>query len=121
MNNGEVGEYPKQALGGRKLPTGVKLKSNLPEPTNVVLEPNQEVFTFEVLREQIKLIPRLWLNRNISLLMHGKEIQPPASFQAWVLLPPDKKKDKALIHLLEVAVQYEGLRGLARYNDYASL
>ncbi len=120
LNDNEVGEYPKRLLGKKELPTGVKLKSNLPDPINIVLEPDKEIFAFEVLREQIKLLPRLWLKRNITSLIRGEIIKPPASFSQWVLLPPEKKKDQPLIDMLISVITYEGLRGLARFNDYAS-
>ncbi len=123
LNDGDVGEYPKSLLGGnekKEIPTGVKIRSNLPEPTNVVLEPSQETFAFEVLREQIKLLPRLWLKRNITSLIHEEVIKEPTSFGQWVLLPADKKQDLDLIKLLEAATSYEGLKGLARFNDYSS-
>ncbi len=120
LNNGEVGVYSKHILGKRDLPTGVKIKSNLPNPKNTVIEPQAETFTFEVLREQIKLLPRLWLKGNIKLLLAGEDIKPVQNFDKWVLLTPEKKQDKQLLGLLKTVVEYEGLRGLARFNDYAS-
>ncbi len=120
LNNGDVGVYPIHILGKKELQTGIKIKSNLPNPKNVVQEPSQNIFTFEVLREQIKLLPRMWLNRSIISLAKGEDIDCTNSFNSWVLLPPNKKKDLTLIKLLKMAVEYEGLRGLARFNDYAS-
>ncbi len=120
LNDGDVGVYSTDVLSQKELSTGIKIKSNLPDPENVVQEPDKETFTFEVLREQIKLLPRLWLKRNIDSLMRGEDIQCPTSFSTWVLLTPEKKRDGTLIKLLKIAVEYEGLRGLARYNDYAT-
>ncbi len=120
LNNGEVGVYSKHILGKKDLPTGVKIKSNLPNPRNTIIEPEIETFTFEVLREQIKLLPRMWLKRNIALLINGAEIQIPSDFNKWVLLSQKDKEDKKLLSLLEMATEHEGLRGLARFNDYAS-
>ncbi len=117
LNNGDVGVYSKEILGEIDLPTGVKIKSNLPEPKNVVLEPSQEEFAFEVLREQVQLLPRLWLKKGVANLMDGNEIVPPEDFGKWVLLPPEKR-DTERIALLKAVVSYEGLRGLARFNDY---
>ncbi len=120
LKSGEVGEYQPHVLGKKDIPTGVRIKSDLPEPRNVVIEPDRESFAFEVLREQIKLLPRLWLNRNITFLLNDKEITEPEAFHKWILLSPERKKDHALIGMLETVVNYEGLRGLARFNDYAS-
>ncbi len=120
LNDGDVGVYPIHILGKKVLQTGIKIKSNLPNPKNVVREPNPDIFAFEVLREQIKLLPRMWLKKNIVSLLKGESIQCGDSFNSWVLLSPSRKKDLTLIKLLKIAVEYEGLRGLARYNDYAS-
>ncbi len=120
LKSGEVGEYLPHILGKKDLPTGVRIKSDLPEPMNIVIEPDPESFAFEVLREQIKLLPRLWLMRNITSLLNDKEIIEPDAFHRWILLSPERKKDSALINMLETVVNYEGLRGLARFNDYAS-
>ncbi len=120
LKDGSVGEYQKHILAKTELQTGIRIKSNLPEPSNIVTEPDQEIFAFEVLREQIKLIPRSWLRKNITSLLNGDDIEEPASFYNWVLLSLEKKKDSELIAMLESVVNYEGLRGLARFNDYAN-
>ncbi len=119
LKNQEVGVYKKHILGKNDIPTGVKIKSNLPEPKYTVLEPDVEIFTFEVLREQIKLLPRLWLKKSIKLLMKGEGLSPVEDFDRWVLLPQKKKLDKELLSLLELVASVEGLKGLARYNDYS--
>ncbi len=120
LNDGSVGEYKKQVLGQKDFPTGVKLKSNLPEPSNVVHEPKQEVFAFEVLREQIHLLPKAWLYKNITALINGDSIAEPKEFERWILLPLKRKEDSELLNMLKTVAAYEGLRGLARFNDYVS-
>ena len=122
LNDEEVGYYSKETLGNKDLPIGVRLKNRLPEPETIVDSPQLSTFTFEVLREQIKLVPRMWLKKQIDLLLNNQKILPPQnpSFKNWVLLNSDKKKDRYLINLLEAAVKYEGLKGLSRFNDYAA-
>ncbi len=121
LNTGKVGSFSRKSLGNKDLLTGIKIKNTLPEPQEIIDDPDIGTFTFEVLREQIKLLPRLWLKRNISLLLNNKEINAPSmTFSNWVLLSPKKRQDRYLTNLLESAVKYEGLKGLARFNDYAS-
>lgn len=121
MPNGGVGLYDKKALHGKDLPTGVRIKSSMSDPEMMVDEPDRDAFAFEVLREQIQLLPRMWLKRNITLLLNNSHVnRPNLSFSDWVLLSPSKRKDRYLTNLLESAVKYEGLKGLARFNDYAS-
>ena len=121
LESGEAGYFSKEMFGNRDLPTGAKIKKNLPQPEKIVEDPDSSAFAYEVLREQIKLLPRLWLKRNIEALISGKDIQEPKlTFNEWVLLSPKKRRDRHLVNLLESAVKYEGLKGLARFNDYAS-
>ncbi len=120
LNDGNIGLYSKKTLGGKELHTGIKIRGNLPEPKKLVGDPDITTFIFEVLREQIKLIPRIWLRIQINRVLEKQSIEIPDVFQDWVLLPKDKKKDKTLMKLLELALEYEGLRGLARYNDYSN-
>lgn len=105
------------------LPVGAKLKNDLPEPEYEVEglpEVTIESYAFEVIRENINLIPRLWLRSVLGKILQGKPItmkEDLKAFPAWVLLPADKKDDKTLIDLLYRATRYEGLKGLKRYND----
>ena len=120
LTDGEIGVYPKHILGQKDFHTGIKIRGRLPEPKTVAMEPDIASFIFEVLREQIKLIPRIWLKSQIRNILNGQEVNIGNDFYPWVLISPEKKKDKQLLKLLEMATAYEGLKGLARYNDYAS-
>ncbi len=120
LPDGNIGLYSKDNIGN-DLPTGVKIKNNLPDPDSIQLEADLDSFIFEVLREQIKLLPRMWLKRSISLLLNNKQLKvPKITFSDWVLLSRTKRQDRYLTNLLESGVKYEGLKGLSRYNDYAS-
>jgi len=104
----------------RKLPVGSKIKNKLPEPEEKREEPKLEVYIFEVIRENITLIPKMWLRKVIDKIVNGKPItikEDLVPFPKWVLLPLDKREDKALIDILYRATRYEGIRGLARFND----
>ena len=77
-------------------------------------------FIFEVIKENISLVPRLWLWDAIHKILNNScseldNIYKP--FNKWILLPLDKKKDVDLIDLLYKATSYEGLVGLYRYNN----
>jgi hypothetical protein len=120
LNTGEVGVYATKLLGSKNLHTGIKIKGELPEPEEVTEDPAETAFIFEVIREQIKLIPRIWLQKSIRALIRDDTIDFPDTFKQWVLLSPKKKEDSELISLLEKATAYEGLKGLARYNDHAA-
>jgi len=118
----EAGYYSIDALGGKPMPIGVRVKNRLPEPESLMKDPEIGTFIYEVLREQVRLIPRIWLRRQIRLLLDDQEIIPDeTSFKKWVLLPKEKKENLELIKVLETVTKFEGLRGLARFNDYASI
>jgi hypothetical protein len=117
MANGDVGLYPRKVLGDRDLHTGLKIKNKLPKPETIVSEPDLAVFIFEVLKEQVNLVPRLWLRTSVTKILEGGKANITKPFNEWVLLPVEKRGDTKLIELLEKAVEYEGLKGLVRYND----
>lgn len=122
MRNGDVGYYS----GKEEVlpPMGSRLKGDLPSPESIIKEPAFESFVFEVIREKVKLIPRIWLRRIIKKMVEGKPItmeEDLKPFPEWVLLPGSRRKDKSLIDLLYRATRYEGLKGLERYNDKADI
>lgn len=119
MPDGQVGYYPAESIPHR-LPMGVSVKGKLPTPEKIVDEPSIESFTFDVIRENIRLVPRMWLRKVIGKILTGKPVTPKEDLKAfpqWVLLPLELKQNKVLIDLLYRAASYEGLKGLARYND----
>jgi len=123
LSNGKIGFYPKDDVL-QDLPVGVKITGKLKPPEKIYPEPDIASYAFEVIRENISLIPRLWLRKILSKLLSGKPItmkEDLKPFPEWILLPPNKKKDKALIDLLYRATRYEGIKGLARYNDLRQL
>jgi len=116
----ETGYYSRETLSNKELPIGVLVKNQLPEPEDKVEPPELGTFIYEVLREQVKLVPRLWLRKQIRKLLAGEELQPDiTSFKQWVLLPKEKKENLDRIKMLETVVKVEGLKGLSRFNDYS--
>jgi hypothetical protein len=75
----------------------------------------------EVIRQNVSLIPKLWLRGIILKILKGVPITPKQDlkpFPVWIALyPAEKKQDKELIDILYRVTQYEGIKGLARYND----
>jgi hypothetical protein len=117
----EAGYYSKEIVGNKPMPIGVRVKNRLPEPEMLMIEPELGTFIYEVLREQVKLVPRIWLRRQIRLLLDNQEMSlEETSFKKWVLLSQEKKENIELIKVLEAVTKFEGLRGLARFNDYAT-
>jgi hypothetical protein len=125
MPGGKVGFYSAETIKRslkikRDIPVGIKIPIPLPEPDELRDEPKIEAYVFEGIRENVKLIPKLWLRRIIIKIVNGKPItikEDLIPFPKWVLLPFDKREDKALIDVLYRATRYEGVRGLARFND----
>jgi len=119
QEDGSIGYYPSGEIP-HKLPVGVKIKGKLKPAKSQHPEPEIASYAYEVIRENIRLIPRLWLRRVLEKILGGKPItmkEDLKPFPEWVLLPTDKRKDKTLIDLLYRATRYEGVKGLARYND----
>ena len=119
MNDGNVGYYPQKDIK-KHLPVGARIKGNLPKPQKVIDEPLIESYAYEVVKENVALIPRLWLRKVIGKIIQGEPItmkQDLKAFPEWILLPADKKVNKDLIDLLYRATRYEGIKGLSRFND----
>jgi len=115
----KVGFYPSGNLKGTP-PVGSVIKADLPEPEKLVDEPSMSSYTYGVISYNIRLVPKLWLNTTITKIFKGepitmkKDLRP---FPVWIALPAEKKQDKSLIDLLYRATRYEGLKGLARFDD----
>jgi hypothetical protein len=121
QEDGSIGYYASEEVP-HKLPVGVKIKGKLKKPSKMYPEPDIASYAFEVIRENIRLIPRLWLRKVLGKILGGEPItmkEDLKPFPEWVLLPKPKKKDKTLIDLLYRATRYEGIKGLARFNDLA--
>ena len=119
LDNGEVGQYPIKE-GAISPLIGSVLKGNLPEPEAIIQEPQLAAYIFEVIRSRINLIPALWLRKIVQKMVTNKPItlkEDLKPFPEWVKLSAEKRQDKVLIDLLYRATQYEGLKGLLRYND----
>jgi len=119
QENGSVGYYSYEEIP-RKLPVGVKIKGKLKPPSSMYPEPEIASYAFEVIRENVRLIPRIWLKRVLDKILNGKPItikDDLKPFPEWILLPIEKKKNKSLIDLLYRATRYEGIKGLSRFND----
>jgi len=119
QQDGSVGYYPSKKIK-KKLPIGSKIKGNLPKPEFIMEEPKLIHFITGVIYDNIKLVPKLWLRKILLKIIGGQPIVPKEDlkpFPEWVLIPSELRKDKALIDLLYRAVEYEGLKGLARFND----
>ena len=123
QKNGSVGYYSITDVP-HKLPVGFKIKGELKTPFSMYPEPTIASYAFEVIRENIRLIPRLWLRKILGKILSGNPVtmkEDLKPFPEWVLLNPQKKKDKALIDLLYRVTRYEGVKGLARFNDLADI
>lgn len=115
----EVGYYPIDTIG-HELPIGVKLRGEIPAAEYTAEEPPLESYIYEVIRENVVMIPRMWLRKVIGKIVKGQPItkkEDLKAFPEWVLLPTDKKADKELIDILYRVTRYEGIKGLARFND----
>jgi hypothetical protein len=122
LENGDVGYYAAKDIP-KDLPTGVRLTGKIPKPDSIKEEPKIESFTFEVIRENIKLLPRIWLNRTLKKILGGQPITMKddlRAFPEWISISFDKKTDKDLIDILYRVTQYEGLKGLSRFNDLSN-
>jgi len=118
LDSDKVGYYPVKN-SDKTFPVGAKLKGELPKPTDIIDEPPIESYIYSVIKERINLIPSMWLRKIIGKIVAGKPITPKEDlrpFHSWILIPVDKRS-KALIDLLYRAVEYEGLKGLYRFND----
>jgi len=119
LEDSRVGYYSAETTG-KNLPVGSHIKGELPEPERVEEEPLIESYIFEVIKENVALIPRMWLNKVIRKIVNGQPItkkEDLKAFPEWVLLPVDKRSDKVLIDILYRVTRYEGMKGLARFND----
>jgi hypothetical protein len=119
LQNGDVGYYKISSIK-QQLPVGARIKGKLPKPDMVVNEPEIISYTYEVIRENVLLMPRLWLRKILMKIFNGEPIvmkEDLKAFPEWVLLSPELKKDKALIDILYRVTRYEGLKGLSRFND----
>jgi hypothetical protein len=119
QEDGTIGYYPSEEIP-QKLPVGVKIKGKIAQAKSHYPEPEIASYAYEVIRENIHLVPRLWLRKVLGKILGGKPItmkEDLKPFPEWVLLPAEKRKDKTLIDLLYRATRYEGIKGLARYND----
>lgn len=119
QQNGKVGFYSIKDLK-RPLPIGVVIRGALPKPQAISEGPLISSYIFNTIKDNVNMIPKLWLSKVITKIMSGEPVTPKNDFKdfpEWVQLPPNLKKDKALIDLLYRAVRYEGLKGLSRYND----
>lgn len=120
--DGSVGYYTKAEVK-QELPVGAKIRNELPKPEyelSGAMEATIEVYAYEVIRENVRLVPRLWLRKVLRKILQGKPItmkEDLKAFPAWVLIPVEKREDKSLIDLLYRATRYEGLKGLSRFND----
>jgi len=121
LSSGEVGLY--ENGDGAKMPlVGSRIKGKLPDPDNIVLEPELSAFLYEAINERVKLVPKLWLKSVILKLIDNQPILESdckKEFKSWVLLDAKYKNDDDLLHVLYTSVSYEGLKGLERYNDKA--
>jgi len=121
LGNGDIGYYPAEKFP-KRVPVGSRIKSKLPTPAKIVQEPDIASYTYETLRDNVRLIPRMWLMKVLQKIHQGQAITQKddmQSFKDWVLVARPRKKDKRLIFLLSQVTAYEGLKGLARYNDLA--
>ncbi len=119
LANGKVGYYDAKEVN-QKLPVGSRIKGVLPECQIEVQEPSIESYTYEVVRENILRVPRIWLRKILNKILNGEPVtikEDLKPFPEWVLLPIDKKEDKVLIDILYRVTRYEGLKGLARFNE----
>lgn len=123
LPDGAVGHYdlPKE----HKAPLiGSKLKNIPLEFADDGKEPSLQTFIFEVIRQEVKLVPRIWLKRIITKMVEGRPItirEDLKAFPEWVLLSPKIKKDKTLIDILYRVTKYEGIKGLSRFNDKSDI
>ncbi len=120
VSDGEVGYFPISLIGKKQLPVGAKIKSKLPQPEFLVKDPQREIFIFETIREQVKLLPKVWLKKVIKMILAGENHKINSTyreFSAWVLLSKKHKNNTYAIAAILKAIEFEGLKGLARYND----
>jgi len=121
LKNG-VGYYPADMFP-TDIPVGSKIKSTLPKPKKWVPEPEIISYTYQTIRDNIKLIPRLWLYRIVRKMHTGSPITPKddfRNFKSWILLEKKRKQDIKWLNTISQRISHEGLRGLARYNKMVS-
>jgi hypothetical protein len=125
LNNGEAGYYPVGgALKGKHIPVGARIKSTLPEPEFLVKDPERSSFILKTIKEQVKLVPVLWLNRTIKAICEGRRDQIDGydkMFHEWVKVPKTTRKNRQAMNAILKAVEWQGLKGLARYNDVTDI
>jgi hypothetical protein len=117
-----IGFYSMEDLK-HELPVGDVIRGKLPKPRSILEDMSISSFITETISSNIRLVPIMWLSKTVNKIVSGVAIQFPTDFRefpSWVALPISRKKDKTLIDLLYRAVRYEGLKGLARYNDYSA-
>ena len=116
--------YYSMAEVNRVLPIGSKIK-NLPEPK--VKDAHEEYvatlenYAYEIISDNVKLVPKLWLRFTLNKILNNKPVTVKkdfTKFNEWVLISKENKKDTRLIDILYKVTQYEGLKGLARFNDF---
>jgi hypothetical protein len=125
LENEKIGVFDSTLFGDR-IKVGAVIKGTLPPPENLLTETDisEASFAFETIREHVRLVPPIWLRKVIRASINGEEISWANFFKPfpeWVFLPKKVKRNKALINALYGATAFEGLKGLARYNDLAGI
>ena len=117
LPNGQQGYFtlPNKNIN---ISTGAKLQI-IPEPEVIVQPVLFEKFVHDILRERVLLLPPVWLYKAIKKILNGEEFATKdlKRFPDWIFISPELKKDRQLIDILYRVTQYEGLRGLERFND----
>lgn len=123
LGDGNVGYFTKKSLTDKELPTAMKVKGILPEPHHIEEEPEYVSFIFQTVREQVKLIPLLWLKSVLQDILSGNsktEIYEKRfiEFKRWVKAPEELKRNRKKMEVIRLLLEIEGPNGLTKCNDW---
>ena len=116
LKDGGAGYFP--ITHARPTPVGVRVKTALPEPEFRVKEVDKKSFIYQTVRGQINSLPPMWLHATIKKIEDKVEIPKSSkSFRDFIQMPQKYKASNVAMEAIQKSVEWQGLRGLARFND----